>query len=80
MRKRALRLIITFQSTSDAMAAEKVFREHGFSGRTIPVPRQISASCGLAWSTERSGRTEAEELLKSADVVPEGFYELEVAV
>lgn len=43
------RFVITFHTTQEAMAAEQFFKENGFPGRLIPVPRQISAGCGLAW-------------------------------
>lgn len=41
--------MITFHTTADAMAMEKACRELGVPGRLIPVPREISAGCGLAW-------------------------------
>lgn len=50
MRKKELRLVITFHTTAEAMAAERFCKEQGMPGRLIPVPRQISAGCGLAWS------------------------------
>lgn len=45
-------LVITFSETSDAMAAEKLFQEQQIPGRIIPIPRQLSAGCGLSWKTE----------------------------
>ncbi|MEG0368785.1 MAG: DUF3343 domain-containing protein, partial [Hungatella sp.] len=50
MRIKEERLVITFHTTTEAMAAEQAFRLAGIPGRLIPVPRQISAGCGLAWS------------------------------
>jgi hypothetical protein len=49
MREKILSLIITFDTTAQAMAAEKYCLEHQLPGRLIPVPREISAGCGLAW-------------------------------
>ncbi len=43
------RLVITFRSTTQAMAFERTCREKQLPGRLIPVPRSISASCGLCW-------------------------------
>ena len=45
-----MKLIVTFHTTAEAMAMESVCRESGVPGRLIPVPRQISAGCGLSWS------------------------------
>jgi hypothetical protein len=41
--------VITFSTTSDAMAMEKFCEKNNISGRLIPVPSEISAGCGLAW-------------------------------
>ena len=43
------RLIITFRCTTDAIAMEKSCKATGAPGRLIPIPRSISASCGLSW-------------------------------
>lgn len=51
MRKKENKLVVTFYTTTDAMAMEKACMENGFLGRLIPVPRQISADCGLAFCT-----------------------------
>ena len=41
------RLVITFPTTTTAMAME--FACGSDKGRLIPVPREISGGCGLAW-------------------------------
>ncbi len=43
MRQKEWKLIITFHTTSDAIAFEKACKETGRSGRMIPVPRELSA-------------------------------------
>ena len=54
MRKKELKLVITFQTTADAMAMEQACRRQQVKGRLIPVPRAITAGCGLAWKAETS--------------------------
>lgn len=49
MRVKEEKLIVTFHTTADAMAMEKTCKQAGAPGRLIPVPRAISAGCGLAW-------------------------------
>lgn len=49
MIRKTLKLVITFYTTTDAMAMESCCRRAGANGRLIPVPRSISAGCGLAW-------------------------------
>ncbi len=61
-------LVITFSETSDAMAAEKLFQEMQVPGRIIPIPRQLSAGCGLSWKTELSERERAESALQGAGI------------
>ena len=50
MRAKERRLIVAFHTTHDAMAFEDFCVARGVPGRLIPLPRQISAGCGLAWS------------------------------
>ena len=52
MRKKELKLVVTFHTTADAMAMEKACKERSVPGRIIPVPRAISAGCGLSWCAE----------------------------
>ncbi|ETP73010.1 Protein of unknown function (DUF3343) [Lachnospiraceae bacterium JC7] len=49
MRQKELKLVMTFHTTSDAMAFEKQCKTDGAPGRMIPVPRAITAGCGLSW-------------------------------
>ena len=49
MIKRQEKLVITYYTTTAAMAMEKICKEQGVDGRIIPVPGSISADCGLAW-------------------------------
>ena len=41
--------IITFATTTAAMAMESFCLENNLSGRLIPVPQEISSGCGVAW-------------------------------
>ena len=49
MREKKKYMIITFHTTTEAMAMEKSCNTNGIKGRLIPVPREISTGCGLAW-------------------------------
>lgn len=42
-------MVLTFSTTTAAMAMEKKCIEKQMPGRLIPVPREITAGCGLAW-------------------------------
>lgn len=74
MRPKTRKVVITFHTTSQAIAAERLLKERGLPGRLIPVPRQITAGCGMAWAAP----PEAGEALRAA-LEPggwEGWYEL----
>lgn len=49
MREKKNYRVFTFQTTTDAMTMEKMCVRNRIPGRIIPVPREISAACGLAW-------------------------------
>ena len=52
MLKKKPTLIITFATTTQAMAMEKVCSQQNLPGRLIPVPREITAGCGLSWKAQ----------------------------
>ena len=49
MRPKARKLVVTFHTTAAAMAMEKLCTEENVLGRLIPVPRELTADCGMAW-------------------------------
>ena len=49
MREKRPALVITFPTTAAAMGCETLCAERGLPGRTIPVPGEVAAGCGLAW-------------------------------
>lgn len=69
-------LLVTFHTTAGAMEMEKLCKENGIAGRLIPVPRSITADCGMAWRMEVSLRPEMERITAQLDV--DSFYELEI--
>ncbi len=68
MRESREYLVITFSETADAMAAEKRFGELGIKGRIIPIPRQLSAGCGLSWRMEMGKEDDARKALEDAGI------------
>lgn len=75
MRKKELKLVVTFHTTADAMAMEKACKEHGVPGRIIPVPRVISAGCGLAWCAELGEREQIFDIMKQVGIQEEDMHE-----
>lgn len=49
MREKKRCAVITFRTTTEAMEFEARCTGENIPGRLIPTPRELSASCGLAW-------------------------------
>lgn len=47
-----MQILITFDSTSDAALCSRALRQEGISCYTMPIPRVLSASCGVCLVTE----------------------------
>ena len=58
------RLIITFRCTTDAIAMEKSCKATGAPGRLIPVPREITAGCGLSFSAPIEEKEQIYKLIQ----------------
>lgn len=76
MRRKVLQCVVTFQTTTEAMAFEKAAKAAGLGGRIIPLPRAISAGCGLAWREDPQFRSSIEMLLAEQDYGYERIYDL----
>ena len=75
MRKKELKLVVTFHTTADAMAMEKACKEQNAPGRIIPVPRAISAGCGLSWCADLSDKERIAEVMQSVGIQEEEIHE-----
>lgn len=75
MRKKQLKLVITFHTTADAMAMESACREKDVPGRLIPVPRTISAGCGLAWCAPLEERQNLIGIMSDRHIEQEALHE-----
>lgn len=71
-------LILSFTKTTDAMAVEKYCMDKGLPGRLIPVPRQITAGCGLSWKAAPEDQDVLTEALTEAGLAWSGLYILEL--
>ena len=78
MRKKTKQLVITFSTTTVAMAMEKRAQEMGIFGRPIPLPSEISAGCGLSWKTKPEEKEKMLVFLEEEKLKWEAMYELEL--
>ena len=78
MLKKKPTLIITFATTTQAMAMEKFCAQQNLPGRLIPVPREITAGCGLSWKALPEDRELLLAALDKAGMKWEQCHILEV--
>ncbi|MDO4549040.1 MAG: DUF3343 domain-containing protein [Clostridia bacterium] len=76
MREKSMRLVVTFKTTTDAIAMETACRESGLAGRLIPVPREITAGCGMAWLAPVEDGKALADFMRKAGLYHDGWYEM----
>ena len=75
------RLVITFNTTTDVMRAEKAFKNvmletNETLGKIISIPSEISAGCGMSWESEIHLKNQLIDILKENDIEYDNFYEI----
>ena len=58
------------------MLFEQAAKAAGFQGRIIPVPREITAGCGLSWKDTVHAKDDLEQLLKEQKLSFANIHEL----
>lgn len=71
-------IVVTFHTTAEAMATEKLCRQKGITGKLISAPRQLTADCGIAWRSPAALRAELEPAILEAGIDYEDFHETEL--
>ena len=69
-------IVITFDTTTDAMMMEDFAKAGDFGGRLIPIPNQISAGCGLAFEAEMTDINQIKKILEDKMVAFDKVYDL----
>lgn len=76
MIEKKLSLVISFNKTIDAMAVEEYCLKNNVSGRLIPLPKEISAGCGLAWKCALSQADEMKKVFSKLKIDIDKMTEL----
>ncbi len=63
-------VLLTFESVNHTMMTERELINKGFKIKTIPTPREISRSCGLAIMLEIQS---LEDMIKLKEDLPIGY-------
>ncbi len=69
---------LTFKSTHDVLKFEKEISKEGFKTTIMPVPRDISHSCGLALRLLGEDLISIGELAKDKDLKTDGLYKVNI--
>ena len=69
---------LKLKTLSVTMAMEKGCKKQGAPGRLIPVPREISAGCGLAWCAELGERELVRKVMDDIGVQEQDMHEVMV--
>ena len=78
MREKKDTLVVTFHTTTQAMAAEKYCLANGLPGRIIPVPREITAGCGLSWKAAPEDQEALTKAFTEAGLGWDGMYVIKI--
>lgn len=76
MLKKKLSLIVSFNKTTDAMAFEEYSLKNNIAGRLIPLPKEISAGCGLSWKCEVSDKEKIMKALNDIRIIYDKISEI----
>lgn len=68
--------VITFKSTNHAMKSELVFKDEKIKFRTIPTPREITHSCGLAIKFDLIDVEWVKEIVDKNQLDIEGIFKV----
>ena len=74
MIRKTEKLVITFYTTTEAMAMEHICKQKQADGRIIPVPGSISADCGLAWCAKLESEDAIRALMTEQGIRFQGIY------
>lgn len=76
MLKRELQFVVTFHTTAEAMATERLCHAQQLPGRLISAPRNVTADCGIAWCAPVEAGERILQSLETAKIEIAGHFEM----
>ncbi len=67
--------VVIFHSIHRVLKAEKLLKQAGVDFLLIPVPRQLTADCGLALRFSPEAKKDLLEVLATADLPPAEMFQ-----
>lgn len=68
--------VVTFATTTQALAMERRAGQLQIPGRIIPTPAAITATCGLCWGVVGGDEEEVRTLLEANAISYEGIHQV----
>lgn len=53
-------------------------KKHQIAGRLIPVPKEITAGCGMAWMTPLENEESVVQFMSEHEIIPQGVFQVEI--
>jgi len=66
--------VATFKSTHHTIQSEEKFKDRGISFKTIPTPREITVSCGLALIFILDDMDKVKEMVEKDEIPVDAIY------
>ena len=67
MRKKELKTVITFETTTQAIGMESACKKHQIAGR-----------CGMAWMTPLENEESVVQFMSEYEIIPQGVFQVEI--
>ena len=61
-------LVVTHETAAGALALKDCAAAYGLEGRLIPIPRALSAGCGMAWREPACNKQRLEAALAAEEI------------
>ncbi|KYH29317.1 MULTISPECIES: DUF3343 domain-containing protein [Clostridium] len=68
--------LVAFSSTHSAIKAEKELMRHELNVRIIPVPREITAGCGLSIRFDLNDLERVKKIIDDNNIETSGYYHI----
>lgn len=71
-----IEIVATFDNTHHALRFEKALKENNIKLTIMPVPREVSASCGLAVKFNIEEFQKIKDLASNKEILVKKYYEI----
>lgn len=71
-------IVATFDSTHHALRFEKTLKQNEVGLLVMPVPREISASCGLAVKFSQMNLAKVKKMAQESEIQVKRYYAIKI--